>query len=324
MAKDVFEAFFRKDLAKRLILCKSASMEAEVRMVQLLRDECGAGFTTKLEGMFRDINAGKALVESFLEVSEPEAQQLGFTCQVLTTVSWPTYPIAEVWYPTSVIRAQEAFKQHYLGMHTGRSLKFVAHLGQCTLRMTVIPSIFAPPTGSCTKKELSMSMYQAIVLLQFNQADTLTFAELQTATGLPDVEIRRTLLSFTANKGCPLLAREGAGQELAESDRFTFNGEFKSKLFRILVNRVQLKETKDEIKKVETRVSEDRQYQVDAIIVRVMKARKRLTHTALLEEVFRNAMFPVTASETKKRIESLLDREYLVRDHAPGTYTYMA
>jgi cullin-4 len=47
--KDVFEAFFKKDLAKRLLLGKSGSNDAEKSMISKLKQECGSSFTNKLE-----------------------------------------------------------------------------------------------------------------------------------------------------------------------------------------------------------------------------------------------------------------------------------
>ncbi|TYG70198.1 hypothetical protein ES288_D05G293600v1 [Gossypium darwinii] len=40
--KDVFEAFYKKDLAKRLLLGKSASINAEKSMISKLKTECGS------------------------------------------------------------------------------------------------------------------------------------------------------------------------------------------------------------------------------------------------------------------------------------------
>ena len=57
--KDVFEAFYKKDLALRLLLGKSASIDAERSMIGKLKTECGANFTNKLEGMFKDIDLSK-------------------------------------------------------------------------------------------------------------------------------------------------------------------------------------------------------------------------------------------------------------------------
>jgi hypothetical protein len=72
--KDVFEAFYKKDLAKRLLLGKSASIDAEKSMISKLKTECGSQFTNKLEGMFKvklqdcDAKAGQGNLASRCQV----------------------------------------------------------------------------------------------------------------------------------------------------------------------------------------------------------------------------------------------------------------
>jgi transcriptional regulator CtsR len=56
--------------------------------------------------------------------------------------------------------------------------------------------------------------------------------------------------------------------------------------------------------------------QIDAAIVRVMKTRKTLSHKLLVAELLQQLKFPIKQSDLKKRIESLIDREYLERDEA--------
>ena len=64
---------------------------------------------------------------------------------------------------------------------------------------------------------------------------------------------------------------------------------------------------------------------VDAAIVRIMKTRKSLAHRLLAAELVAQLRFPVRAPDLKKRIESLIDREYLARDPAdPALYNYLA
>ncbi len=63
--KDVFEAFYKKDLAKRLLVGKSASVDCEKSMLSKLKAECGAGFTSKLEGMFKDMELSADLNTAF-------------------------------------------------------------------------------------------------------------------------------------------------------------------------------------------------------------------------------------------------------------------
>jgi cullin-4 len=66
--KDVFEAFYKKDLAKRLLVGKSASVDAEKSMLSKLKQECGGVFTLKLEGMFKDMELSKDIMSAFDQV----------------------------------------------------------------------------------------------------------------------------------------------------------------------------------------------------------------------------------------------------------------
>ena len=67
----MFEAFYKKDLAKRLLMGRSASSDAEKTMIGKLKAECGAAFTNKLEGMFKDVDLSKELLASFRNSVRP-------------------------------------------------------------------------------------------------------------------------------------------------------------------------------------------------------------------------------------------------------------
>lgn len=49
----------------------------------------------------------------------------------------------------------------------------------------------------------------------------------------------------------------------------------------------------EEQKATEERVYQDRQYQIDAAIVRIMKMRKTLNHNLLITELYKQLTFPV-------------------------------
>ena len=78
---------------------------------------------------------------------------------------------------------------------------------------------------------------------------------------------------------------------------------------------------------------------MDAVIVRLMKARKRLSHNDLMSEImaqlrytsfiyyiwFIACRFAALSSDIKRRIESLIERDYLERDRDDNTvYNYLA
>ena len=74
-------------------------------------------------------------------------------------------------------------------------------------------------------------------------------------------------------------------------------------------------------------VEEDRRHLVEASLVRIMKARKTLHHNDLIAEVTKQLSVRFTPSPQfiKKRIESLIEREYLERTKKDyRVYQYVA
>ncbi|KAL3268246.1 hypothetical protein HHI36_007370 [Cryptolaemus montrouzieri] len=143
-------------------------------------------------------------------------------------------------------------------------------------------------------------------------------------TNLEETELNRTLISLTCGKSRVLL-KKPKGPNIENSDVFIFNKQFTDRLFRVRINQIQLKETKEEEKATEKSVLIDRQFQIDAAIVRIMKSYKCISHTNLIGELFDKLGIPVKPSDLKKRIELLIEREYMERDKDnPANYNYIA
>ncbi|KAK7825352.1 cullin-4 [Quercus suber] len=297
--KDVFEAFYKKDLAKRLLLGKSASIDAEKSMIS------------------KDIELSKEINESFKQSSQARTKLpsgIELSVHVLTTGYWPTYPPMDVRLPHELNVYQDIFKEFYLSKYSGRRLMWQNSLGHCVLKAEF-------PKG---KKELAVSLFQTVVLMLFNDAERLSFQDIKDSTGIEDKELRRTLQSLACGK-VRVLQKMPKGRDVEDDDSFVFNDLFTAPLYRIKVNAIQMKETVEENTSTTERVFQDRQYQVDAAIVRIMKTRKLLSHTLLITELFQQLKFPIKPADLKKRIESLIDREYLERDkNNPQIYNYLA
>lgn len=65
--KDIFQKFYSRMLAKRLVHSTSASDEAEGNMISKLKEACGFEYTSKLQRMFSDIAVCKELNDQFKE-----------------------------------------------------------------------------------------------------------------------------------------------------------------------------------------------------------------------------------------------------------------
>lgn len=64
---------------------------------------------------------------------------------------------------------------------------------------------------------------------------------------------------------------------------------------RVISNANSIFQTEEQ-KATEERVYQDRQYQIDAAIVRIMKMRKTLSHNLLISELYKQLTFPVKVS----------------------------
>jgi len=227
---------------------------------------------------------------------------------------WPTYVPMEVRMPPDMFRLQECFRNFYLSKHSGRKLTFQSTLGHC-----VIKSQFK--NGN---KELLVSLFQSLVLLLYNDHDCYTYTQVKELTGIDEVELKRTLQSLACGKA-RVLQKTPKGKDVNETDKFHYNSEFKHRLIRIKINQIQMKESVQENTDTTERVFQDRQYQVDAAVVRIMKTRKSLSHQLLIGELYEQLKFPLKATDIKKRIESLIERDYMERDKdSTNLYHYVA
>lgn len=89
--KDVFQKFYSKMLAKRLVNHTSASDDAEASMISKLKQACGYEYTIKLQRMFQDIGISKDLNDKFRQriKSSEVPNEIDFSIQVLSSGSWP-------------------------------------------------------------------------------------------------------------------------------------------------------------------------------------------------------------------------------------------
>jgi len=64
--KDVFQGFYSKMLARRLINDLSISEDIEAAMISRLKESCGYEYTAKLQRMFSDKSTSRDLNSKFL------------------------------------------------------------------------------------------------------------------------------------------------------------------------------------------------------------------------------------------------------------------
>uniref|UniRef100_A0A673I8K5 Cullin-1 n=1 Tax=Sinocyclocheilus rhinocerous TaxID=307959 RepID=A0A673I8K5_9TELE len=256
--KDVFQKFYAKMLAKRLVHQNSASDDAEASMISKLKQACGFEYTSKLQRMFQDIGVSKDLNEQFKKhLTNSEPLDLDFSIQVLSSGSWPFQQSCTFALPSELERSYQRFTAFYASRHSGRKLTWLYHLSKGEL------------VTNCFKNRytLQASTFQMAILLQYNTEDVYTVQQLTDSTQIK-IDILVQVL-----------------QILLKSKLFLQSHD-EVKLTHLMNINVPMKtEQKQEQETTHKNIEEDRKLLIQAAIVRIMKMRKVLKHQQLLAEV---------------------------------------
>lgn len=195
--KDIFEEYYKRHLSKRLLTSRSISDEAEKSMIAKLKAECGYQFTSKLEGMIKDMKTSKDTMDIFKQEMNKQPRSSTTTMNIETHVHVLTagyWPVQEskggknpVCLPECIIPCCDTFQQFYLGKHSGRRLSWQTDMGTADLKVSF---------RSTKVNELNVSTYQMCILMLFNSNDCLSFTDILAQTKIPEQDARRHLISL--------------------------------------------------------------------------------------------------------------------------------
>ncbi|KAM0814642.1 hypothetical protein AB5N19_00432 [Seiridium cardinale] len=351
--KDKFELYYQKHLARRLLQQKTETYDKEGDMLSRMKLELGNNFTNKFDGMFKDMKLSKTETDEYAAYAkghgEPNEKRIELAINVLAGNNWPKEIMGrqtgldgqertDIVYPREIQATQENFLDFYSLNHQGRKLTWIGTAGSADIRC-VFPKVPGKTSGPLSRErryELSVSTYGMIVLLLFNdlaEGEWLTFEDIQARTNIPQNDLINVLTSLSVLKTTRVLLKEPATKTVVKTtDRFSYNGEFYSKVIKIKmpsVNAASKAENDEERKQTNEKNAETRKYVVDAAIVRIMKARKDASHSELITQVVEQVarQFKPDINLIKSRIEDLIGREYLERAEAVDgkpAYRYQA
>ena len=344
--KDRFESYYKKHMAKRLLM-KRSSKDIERQMISKMKTKMGTQITQRLEGMIKDINTSEDLSGQYRDYihksDDAEAKKIEIESRILTSNVWPFDHLAKgenedgtprlpCIYPPEIEKVRGRFEKFYLEKHNGRRLTWMPQLGDVDVRL----NLGKDAKGRPRRHELNVSTYGMIILMLFNDSTSengLTTDEILATTNIPRYELIRNLqsLAIASKKSKQILRKEPMSRDVKPDDRFFFNEQFESPFFKIKVgvvagaNKVENDEERRETMK---RTDEEREHAVEAAIVRIMKQKKKLGHQNLIADTLQqlSSRFRPDVNMIKKKIEALIDREYLERGPDPSKpeYHYLA
>lgn len=342
---DQFETYYRKHLAKRLLMKRSVSRDMERQMLSKMKLKLGSNITQKLESMIRDMELSDSLGSDYKqyvsELGAVDTKRVDIDARVLTTNQWPFETLFKAGdeqdksqsckFPASVEKTKQLYSQFYLSKHTGRKLTWAPHLGDADVRAT-----FKGPDGRINRYELNVPTYGMVILMLYNNIPDdqgLTIEEIEAETNIPRHDVVKTLTSLCQVAKWRVLRKEPAGKELLDTDKFYYNSKFTSKFVKIKIAAVMIGsnklENQEERKETQKRIDDERGHAIEAAIVRIMKQRKELSHQSLMTETIAqlSQRFQPDINMIKRKIEALIDREYLDRgtdESKPAYYVYLA
>ncbi|KAI0890223.1 Cullin-domain-containing protein [Annulohypoxylon maeteangense] len=307
--KDVFQKFYSRMLARRLVHSSSSSDDAETSMISKLKEACGFEYTNKLQRMFQDMQISKDLNTGFKEHTKGlqlEKPALDSTYSILGTSFWPLTPPNTTFSPPAEIHTDiDRFTLFYRNKHEGRKLTWLWQLCKGELKTGYCRSSKTPFT-------FQVSVYQMAVLLMFNSKDAHSYEDIASVTQLSSEALDPGIGILLKAK---VLLMKPDGEKPGPGKMFHLNYDFKSKKIRVNLNVATKSEQKQEEADTNKTIEEDRQLVLQSSIVRIMKARKKLKHAQLVGDTINQikSRFVPRVSDIKKCIEILLDKEYLER-----------
>ncbi|KAL3271007.1 hypothetical protein HHI36_021508 [Cryptolaemus montrouzieri] len=314
--KDVFQKFYSRMLAKRLIHQQTQSMDAEETMINRLKQACGYEFTSKLHRMFTDMSVSADLNNKFQVYLKQDNIDLGinFGIYVLQAGAWPLGQaiVTPFSLPQQLEKSVQMFESFYHHRFNGRKLTWLHHLCQAELRLGHLKKSYV----------VTVQTFQMAILLLFESTNSLTCKEIRDTLQLNTEHFYRHAISLVESK---LLWADT--EELKETTVLRLNMDYSNKRTKFRITAAVQKESQQEVEQTINSVEEDRKMYLQAAIVRIMKSRKVLKHNALIQEVYAQSKvsFAPSVQLIKKCIESLIDKQYIERTaHSSEEYSYVA
>jgi cullin 1 len=238
--KDMFADLHRSYLAKRLLSKRSISDDAEKLLVGLMKMQCGAQFTSKLEGMLHDYHSATStqveydgVLRQWQGAQAREVRQIAFTNTLLTSSYWPTQKTRAYILPPEMRALQGHFAEWYKAKNSNRTLQWVCTLGDVSVSMVMAGRDY----------ELTVAVLQAVVLRCFHrQAAALSFEQIKAASGIEEEEVLKRVLHSLACQKFKILVKQSEAKSLTQ-DSYKSNAAFTNKLKKFRVPMASIDES---------------------------------------------------------------------------------
>lgn len=312
--KDIFLGKLRDLLALRLL--EKASIDTEKKFLGKMGTDWGLGDQSKMKNMLDDIATSDELLKDW-KSSTSNPGNIDFSIKVLRTSCWPDRlfvkdKLQKIFADPVILDYKKKFTMYYQNKNQGKNLEWVINYGTAEIKAS----------GFAKTYFLQTTAIQMAVLLLFNQGQTFTYGDIKDKLGLTEgsSHLWEAIRFFTSK--LKLILREQAVDKETEkkpaedNEKFWINPEFKSDRLKInCVPSLAIKSGPGEKKDDNlNEIMKEREFVIDAAIVRIMKSRREMALLDLQQETKKLiSLFIPDPRMVKRRIDSLMERDYLER-----------
>ncbi|VDM58101.1 unnamed protein product [Angiostrongylus costaricensis] len=312
--KDVFSKFYTKMFSKRLISETSASEEAEVSLINKLKQMCGFEYTNRLSKMINDTQISKDSCSEFRDYLNSRKIDLtmDFSMLILSSGSWPALPTLKMHLPRMLNMAIEHFTSFYNSKHSGRKLTWVLSQSRGEMYSYGFGKKYVLTVSGCsylstTGFTFQTTTAQMAVLLLFNDSLEYTTGALVDSLGMDKKTLAQVLVSLIKNDVLKSSGSLETSSEPSDEIVISLNLKYSNKKVKVDLSKMVMRsDPKQETEHVQKNVDEDRKSVINVL--------QQLT-----------ARFKPSVDMVKRCIGQLIEKEYMRRDEtARDMYEYMA
>ncbi|CEF66149.1 Cullin 1a [Strongyloides ratti] len=304
--KDIFLNFYIRYYAKRLINNTSVGEEYENELIGRLKYICGFDFTLKLEKMRKDMVISKEFTKSFRDqLLTKGIEKPNFSVNILTKFTWPYKQKIFCNFPSDLNLLWNEFEGHYTNFYNSRKLNILSDIS------------WGEVQSNCFKKHhiFRCCIPQISILMIYNDKNETTFKEIKNILNSNDSDVKLIIGPLVKRKLLNI-SYEFDNTNITDDTIFTLNTNFlKNKTFIDMTKIDNATSTTNNSSSTIMNVEKERIYFLEAVIVRIMKARKELKHQQLVAETLCQVKyrFNPEIKQIKKCINNLIEKEYLKR-----------
>ena len=326
--KDVFFALYSRSLSKRLITGTSVSKDLEQRVISDVITSDNKEYFLKFNGMFEDLEGSAKLTAEFRASGEWKRAKAQCALptpvvQLLSSSFWSLPQLSiELRLPEKIARAEAAFEEYFAAKNASKKLVWAHNFAKADISTTFFGSAATPAHDG--GYVITAPISQIAVLNLFNDADSLTYAQISEKTQLFGQHLDSSIYPFlilhmlTAVVSSPAGAAGAAGANgnfFPADTVFSLNRAFVGKKAKIALGLINPATSAGAAKflcestaataaapaqgqqdggsgneeeamvGVDKFVAKQRLEMTKACIVRVMKAEKEVTHSNLFGKV---------------------------------------